>query len=155
RPLEPLESALQAERTLDEDRGAMTTWMRTTAVLVVAVGCRRTANDAVPVAEQRVGTAPAPPANVIAAPSGVPGGAAAAPPARAKDVCQVVGRLSSERHNMAVVALPDGRVLFVGGGLHDQADPRPEVDAYDPKTNAVTRFATLVHGRILPGAAVL
>jgi hypothetical protein len=137
----------------------MTTWMRTGAALVVvAVGCRRTANDAVPVAEQRVAPAapaPAPTTSVIAAPSGAPVGAAAPPPGPAKDGCHVVGRLSSERHNMAVVALPDGRVLFVGGGLHDQADPRAEVDAYDPRTNAVTRFATLVHGRILPGAAVL
>jgi hypothetical protein len=66
-----------------------------------------------------------------------------------------VGKLSSERHNMAVVALPDGRVLFVGGGLHDMGDPRAEVDEYDPKANAVRRFATLVHGRIYPGAAVL
>jgi hypothetical protein len=56
---------------------------------------------------------------------------------------------------MAVVALPDGRVLFVGGGLHDMGDPRAEVDEYDPKASKLTRFAPLVRGRILPGAAAL
>jgi hypothetical protein len=56
---------------------------------------------------------------------------------------------------MAVVQLPDGRVLFLGGGLHDMGDERAEVDAYDPRTGTVGSFPKLVRARILPGAAAL
>ncbi len=56
---------------------------------------------------------------------------------------------------MAIVALPDGRVLFIGGGFHDMSDARPDVDVYDPTTGTLAPFATMKVGRILPGAAAL
>ena len=37
---------------------------------------------------------------------------------------------------LVIRALPDGRVLFVGGGHELGEDPRAEVDVYDPKTNS-------------------
>ena len=42
--------------------------------------------------------------------------------------CRVVGKLSSRRHNMATIAIPDGRVLFIGGGLYDESGDQVEVE---------------------------
>jgi hypothetical protein len=109
-----------------------------------AAGCGAAAPNTVPVV---VMSTPA-----STAPGGEPAGIAAAP---VKTGCQVVGKLSSTRHNATVVALPDGRALFVGGGVHDMGESRAEVDAYDPKKDGVAPFARLVHARIHPGAAVL
>ena len=99
--------------------------------VVMAAGCGGNGERRGARWSRRARSATAPTTSAIAAASGAP----AAPPA--KDGCQGVGKaVASARHNMAVVALPDGRVLFVGGGLHDMGDPRAEVDfEYDPKTN--------------------
>jgi hypothetical protein len=69
--------------------------------------------------------------------------------------CRIVGKLSSARHNLTIVALPDGRVLFVGGGITDVAGPQRQVDVYDPGTGEVSLLASMHTGRISPGVAVL
>src|ERR1700753_2000378 len=112
----------------------MTTWRRRVVAsgAAMAAGCGPAAHDAVPVVLMST------PAD--AASSNAPAGSHAAP---ARTGCQVVGKLSSARHNATVVALPDGRALFVGGGVHDLGEARAEVDAYDPGKNAVSPFARL------------
>ncbi|MGO8997396.1 MAG: hypothetical protein ACLQVI_29120 [Polyangiaceae bacterium] len=56
---------------------------------------------------------------------------------------------------MATIAIPDGRVLFIGGGLYDESGDQVEVDAYDPRTDKVERFASLNRPRLGAGAAAL
>ena len=69
--------------------------------------------------------------------------------------CRVVGQLSSQRHNMLILSLADGRVLFIGGGFRDGADERKDVDVFDPKTDRVEPFPSLKVARIAPSGAVL
>jgi hypothetical protein len=59
------------------------------------------------------------------------------------------------RHNLALTQLPDGRVLVIGGGLHDQGSAQPMVDVIDPTKLTVEPFAPMNVGRILPQAAAL
>ncbi len=125
----------------------MKIWMRAAAVLLLSTaGCKNDTTSAPPAA--------APPTSPVASASAPPS-RPAPPAAGANDPCKVVGKLSRARHDTRVVALPDGRVLFVGGGLQEDSDPRAEVDVYDPKTSTVTPFASLRVPRLNPGVAVL
>lgn len=124
------------------------------SLLFVIAGCTQRESAATAIADTSSSagvSAPAAMTSAVAATSS----SAGAPSGPTANACKAVGKLSSERHNMAIVASPDGRVFFIGGGQTDMAGPRAEVDVYDPKTGSVTPFATMKHGRILPGAVAL
>jgi hypothetical protein len=134
------------------------------ACLVVCSGCRKIEPVQADPAATTASSEPAPAGARLRDPSQdsppAPASATAtatatttAPPAFGP--CRSAGHVAVTRHNLALTSLPDGRVLVIGGGLHDQGSAQPLVDAIDPVKLTVEPFAPMNVGRILPRAAAL
>lgn len=84
-----------------------------------------------------------------------PSASAPAPTPAEWGPCKSAGKVSVTRYNMAMTRLPDGRVLLIGGGIHDSGGAQVAVDVVDPDRLTVEPFAPLNLGRLMARAVAL